>query len=65
MKTVASAVFLDRHGFWAKEECAVDVVRLTFEDASTTDLTLAEFQSLSQTDQEAIRNADASVRVNL
>lgn len=67
-RLVASA-FLDRNGEYAKREEDLRTVRLFYEaDASpgeSMDITAEQFAALSEDDQQTIRDAGASVKVNL
>jgi hypothetical protein len=67
-RLVASA-FLDRNGEYAKREEDLRTVRLFYEaDASpgeTMDITPEQFGALSEEDQQRIRDAGTSVKVNL
>jgi hypothetical protein len=65
MLNLTGAVFLDRNGFWAKREEDVTVVRLYVGEAVSAEMTFAQFQSLPEEQQEVIRNAGTSVKVNL
>jgi hypothetical protein len=66
---IASA-FLDRNGQYAKREEDLVTVRLFYtggadSPGSTKDLTPEQFGALSEEDQQRIRDAGTSVKVNL
>lgn len=65
LANLTGALFADRHGFWAKREEDVEVVRLYVGQSVSADLSYPQFQSLPEEQQELIRNAGTSVKVNL
>lgn len=65
LANVTGARFADRHGFWAKREEDVAAVLLYVGESVSLELTYAQFLSLSEEQQELIRNAGTSVKVNL
>lgn len=65
-----SSAFLDKHGDYAKREEDLQTVRLFFTGGAdspgpTKDLTPAQFSALPEEQQQAIRDIDTSVKVNL
>jgi hypothetical protein len=69
LDSVIASAFLDRNGEYAKREEDLHTVRLFYEaDASpgeSMDITPAQFFGLSEEDQQRIRDAGTSVKVNL
>jgi hypothetical protein len=65
LANITGARFADRHGFWAKREEDVVAVLLYVGESVSVELTFAQFESLPEEQQELIRNAGTSVKVNL
>lgn len=65
LSNLTGSRFADRHGFWAKREEDVAAVLLYAGESVSLELTYAQFQSLPEEQQELIRNAGTSVKVNL
>lgn len=65
LSNLTASAFLDRNGQYAKREEDVQVVRLYVGDAVSAEMTFADFQSLPECDQQTIRDAGVSVKVNL
>lgn len=65
LSTLTGSVFLDRNGLWAKREEDAVLVRLYVGDSVSAEMTFEAFQSLPECDQQAIRDAGVSVKVNL
>jgi len=65
LANVTGARFADRHGFWAKREEDVAAVLLYVGESVSLELTYVQFLSLPEEQQEFIRNAGTSVKVNL
>lgn len=63
-----SSAFLDKHGNYAKREEDLQTVRLFFSYDSpglSEDITPAQFNALTEEQQQEIREAGVSVTVNL
>lgn len=59
---IATSIFMDRHGYWAKDWCMVVQIYIRFDDNSTVYLTPAEYKSLSLEQQFLIKTADSEPR---
>lgn len=69
-KGLIASAFLDRNGQYAKREEDLVTVRLFYTGGGDSpgpveDLTAEQFATLSEEDQQTIRNAGTSVKVNL
>lgn len=65
LSNLTGSRFADRHGNWAKREEDVTAVLLYVGEAVSVELTFAQFQALPEEQQDLIRNAGTSVKVNL
>lgn len=60
---VTRSAFLDKHGFFAKEEDCLHHVNVEFSDGSMLTLSRVDFDSLTARRQDKIREAGVSVTV--
>jgi hypothetical protein len=65
LANITGARFADRHGFWAKREEDVTAVLLYVGESVSMELSFDQFQALPEEQQDLIRNAGTSVKVNL